>query len=272
MKKLLSLVLLLASLVSAQAEENIDLHKNDYKWMQINLMQSINNKIPFGAQNDTYLELEFGGESGIFDYYGYLDVFDAFHSSDSDRHDTSDNAQDNLFLKFAPRMSLNKAFDADLTYGPIKELYIASVLEIGDKKLNVRFIGIGSDVDLPFLGTIGLNAYARYNIENFGAAEGKWDGYRVSTNWFTPFYFLKNKSFISYQGYIDYDFAMNELAKGENRTDSSLQFFNGIYWHSDRYSVGYGLKYYETFTGWKNNKEAGETTGFGHYLALTYKF
>ncbi|WP_412841915.1 outer membrane protein OmpK, partial [Aeromonas dhakensis] len=28
--------------------------------------------------NDTYFEMEFGGRSGLFDLYGYVDVFDIF--------------------------------------------------------------------------------------------------------------------------------------------------------------------------------------------------
>jgi nucleoside-specific channel-forming protein len=47
--------------------------------------------------------------------------------------------------------------------------------------------------------------------------------------------------------------------------------FNGIYWHSDRYSVGYGLKAYSDVYGIKDSS-AFASSGVAHYLAATYKF
>lgn len=277
MKKLISLVLLCCTLLQLQAASGGQLHENDYKWMQFNLMKGVNNKIPFGAQDDTYFEMEFGGKSGIFDLYGYIDLFDAENSSNSDRHDTADSKQDNFFFKFAPRMSINALLEKDLKYGPIEEFYVSALVEVGDKELYTMFIGLGTDINVPFLGKIGFNTYARYNKENYGhsEAEGTFDGYRISTNWFKPFYTFSDKSFISYQGYIDYDFEMNKLTKGSDgigRVPESLGFFNGIYWHNNRYSVGYGLKYYNNFVGFKDGGKGGETSGFGHYFAVTYKY
>ena len=53
--------------------------------------------------------------------------------------------------------------------------------------------------------------------------------------------------------------------------------FNGIYWHSERFAVGYGLKAYKDVYGVKDGLDIGnglelESTGFSHYLAVTYKF
>ncbi|TON45595.1 outer membrane protein OmpK, partial [Vibrio parahaemolyticus] len=47
--------------------------------------------------------------------------------------------------------------------------------------------------------------------------------------------------------------------------------FNGIYWHSDRFAVGYGLKGYKNIYGIKEVNGV-DSTGFGHYIAVTYKF
>lgn len=275
MKKFLGLAALLATVptTTMAADYNDDIHKNDYKWFQFNIMRSEGNKIPFGNQNDNYLEMEFGGRSGIIDLYGYWDLFDLTNSRKaSDRH-----GGDNFFLKLSPRFSIDGITKTDLSVGPVKEWYLATLIEAGDGGLWTDFVGIGSDVQVPWMGKMGLNVYARHVREDYGSErEGKWDGYRVSTNWFKPFYFFEDKSFISYQGYIDYDFGMNDtFAAG--RTSHSLQWFNGIYWHSERYSVGYGLKYYKDFTGIADGENfAGysnqQTTGFGHYFAVSYKF
>jgi nucleoside-specific channel-forming protein len=55
--------------------------------------------------------------------------------------------------------------------------------------------------------------------------------------------------------------------------------FNGIYWHSDRFAVGYGLKLYHDVYGFAdgeglpwNSAAKAESGGAGHYLAVTYKF
>ena len=274
MKKVLGALLLVLVAMSSMSADYTDgdIHKNDYKWFQFNVMKSKGNKIPFGNQDDTYLEMEFGGRSGIVDLYGYWDLFDLTNSGSSDRHEG-----DNFFLKLNPRFSIDAMTKKDLAIGPVQEWYVATLIEAGDKGLWTNFIGIGTDIQVPWLGKMGLNAYARHIQEDYGSErEGDWDGFRVSTNWFKPFYFLENGSFVAYQGYIDYDFGMDDdFADG--RSSHSLQWFNGIYWHSDRYAIGYGLKFYDDFTGISDgasygNGETQETSGFGHYLAVTYKF
>ncbi|UOF02522.1 nucleoside-specific channel-forming Tsx family protein [Bdellovibrio reynosensis] len=250
-----------------------DLHKNDSKWFQFNIMQSIDNKIPFDNQNDTYFEMEFGGRSGIFDLYGYLDVFDVFDSKDSDRHGTDTQNEDNFFFKFAPRVSFDAVTGKDLSIGPFKEFYVSMLFNIGEQDLFEEFVGLGTDLEVPWMGTMGVNLMARYVRENFNAAnEGRWDGYVLATNWFKPFYFFSNGSFLTWQGYLDYKFAATQISDDVNRTDSSLEWFNGLYWHSPRYAAGYGLKLYKDMALFKDGGFAGETSGFGHYLALTYKF
>ncbi|MEK2646623.1 nucleoside-specific channel-forming Tsx family protein [Bdellovibrio sp. BCCA] len=264
----LSLGLLVGSFAHAAAISDDDIHKNDFKWFQFNLMRSIDNKIPFGNQQDTYFEMEFGGRSGVLDLYGYLDVFDVFDSqSDSDRH-----AGDNFFFKLAPRFSLDYMTGHDLSLGPVQEWYLATLFNVGDRALFEQYVGIGTDIQVPWFGKVGANLMARYVRENFDAAnEREWDGYILSTNWFTPFYHFEN-SFISYQGYLDYKFGANRLSDSKNYSDTSLEWFNGLYWHSKRYAAGYGLKLYKDMALLKDGGFAGETSGVGHYFSLTYKF
>lgn len=274
MKMILLLAAFLSSSLSFAADTEVSLlHKNDYKWFQFNIMQSIDNKIPFQNQQDTYLELEFGGRSGIFDLYGYLDVFDIFDSPQSDRHDNSATVQDdNFFFKFAPRVSLNAVFGQDKYEGFVSEVYISGLMNVGDRSLFEQYIGLGSDIQMPWMGKMGLNLMARYVRENFQAEnEGRWDGYILSTNWFKPFYDL-GPGTLTYQGYLDYKFAATQISDDTNRSEDSLEWFNGLYWHTKQYALGYGLKYYKDMALLKDGGFAGETTGFGHYLSVTYKF
>lgn len=265
---LFALVLSFSLVTHAASFPDGDIHKNDIKWFQFNLMKSIDNKIPFRNQQDTYFEMEFGGRSGIVDLYGYLDVFDAFDTSESDRH-----SGDNFFFKLNPRFSLDAMTGWDLSVGPVREWYISTLFNVGDRALFEQYVGVGTDIEIPWLGKLGANLMARYVRENFGAAnERSWDGYILSTNWFKPFYFFSGGSFLSYQGYLDYKLGANKIADSVNYSDTSLEWFNGFFWHSKRYAAGYGLKYYKDMGLLKDGGIAGETTGFGHYFAVTYKF
>ncbi|KWU00446.1 hypothetical protein APQ14_10100 [Vibrio toranzoniae] len=263
-KSLLTLGLLAATSAPVMAADysDGDIHKNDYKWLQFNLMGAID-ELP-GESTHDYLEMEFGGRSGIFDLYGYVDVFNLTSDPGSDKAD----ADSKIFMKFAPRMSLDGLTGKDLSFGPVQELYVATLIEWDGANggVNTQKVGLGSDVMVPWFGKVGLNLYGTYDSK-----EKDWNGYQVSMNWFKPFYFFENGSFISYQGYIDYQFGMDDDFAALNTTNGGAMF-NGIYWHSDRFAVGYGLKGYKDVYGLKDDGLAGKTTGFGHYVAVTYKF
>ncbi|MFM2584248.1 nucleoside-specific channel-forming Tsx family protein [Vibrio campbellii] len=265
-KSLLALSLLAASSAPVMAADysDGDIHKNDYKWMQFNLMGAFD-ELPNESSHD-YLEMEFGGRSGIFDLYGYVDVFNLASDPGSDKV-----GDPKIFMKFAPRMSLDAVTGKDLSFGPVQELYVATLMEwdgtdykTNQFSVNNQKVGLGSDVMVPWLGKIGLNLYGTYD-----GNKKDWNGFQISTNWFKPFYFFENGSFISYQGYIDYQFGMKEKYSSASNGGA---MFNGIYWHSDRFAVGYGLKGYKDVYGLKDGGAAGKTTGFGHYVAVTYKF
>ena len=270
MKQHLILLLLFLLTGKALAADYTDgeIHKNDYKWFQFNILQSVDNKLPFGNKHDTFFEMEFGGRSGLFEVYGFLDVLDILNSEESSLH-----KNDNLFFKFSPRMSLDALLKRDFSIGPVKEWYIAAFLNVGDRALFDQYIGLGADLEVPWFGKIGTKLMARHVRENFGAAnEGKMDGYLFNTTWFKPFYEFSNKSFVTYQGFLDYTFAADKISDDTNNASSSIAWYNGLYWHSDRYSVGYGLKYYKDMGLLRDGGVAGNTTGLGHYFVVTYKF
>lgn len=175
-------------------------------------------------------------------------------------------------MKFAPRMSLDGLTGKDLSFGPVQELYVSTLMEWGGNSgVNTQKVGLGSDVMVPWFGKVGLNLYGTYDSNN-----KDWNGFQVSTNWFKPFYFFENGSFISYQGYIDYQFGMQDEY---SQVSNGGAMFNGLYWHSDRFAVGYGLKLYSDVYGFKDGANLpwdastqAESSGVGHYVAVTYKF
>jgi nucleoside-specific channel-forming protein len=277
--------LMVAAPGAATDFSTIDIHQNDYKWMGMNFIRSEGAKLPYGNQNDTYFELEFGGRSGMLDLYGYVDMFNLLDSR-TDQRATGDN----IFIKLEPRLSLDALLKKDLSFGPVKELYIANITTIGDHGagggLKQYYIGPGSDVMVPWLGKMGMNLLARYVYQDYGASdEGKFNGYMFDTNWFKPFVKFENGTFIAYQGYIDQQFGAYKLADDPAdhgaHSKSGTEFFNGFYWHSKRYAIGYGLKYFKNMALTKDGVPAGiptnrgglqSTTGLGSYFDFTYKF
>jgi nucleoside-specific channel-forming protein len=245
-----------------------DIHKNDYKWMQFNYMYSIDEapRVKDADNTHDYLEMEFGGRSGIFDLYGYVDIFNLLETDSSDK-----DGEPKIFMKFAPRVSLDALTGTDLSFGVVQEVYFSTLFNWGGGEndavfpdVNNSFWGIGADVQVPWFGKVGVNSYALYDVK-----QKDWNGYQLSLNWFKPFFFFENKSFISFQGYIDWQFSLRE-SMGSSSSDGGVMF-TGIYWHSDRYSVGYGLKSYKNVYGIKDTDDF-ESTGFSHYIAATYKF
>ncbi|MCL1096078.1 outer membrane protein OmpK [Shewanella kaireitica] len=258
------------------AADRTDLRAGDYSWMQFNAMYAFN-ELPSDGDGDghDYLEMEFGGRAGIVDLYGYVDVFNLTNSSSGDKT----GSDSKMFMKFAPRFSIDAMTGWDLSAGPIQEVYFSTLFNWGggafnkDGKgdVNASFWGIGADVMVPWLGKTGMNLYAHYDMNI-----KEWNGYQFSMNWFKPFMNFDNGSFVSFQGYVDYQFGADEKYGNEfvPQTTSGGAAYFGLHWHSENYALGYGLKGYKDVYLLEDG--AGivglETTGWAHYLTATYKF
>jgi nucleoside-specific channel-forming protein len=254
---------------------------NNSKWASLNLYKGVNQRGGPYSFEDTYLELEFGGRYEWLDLYGYVDFLDILNDQSSDKH-----GQDNFFVDIEPRISLDYLLNKDLSYGRLKELYIAFDIYYADvppsldKGLKIIWMGLGSDIDLPWLGLSGVNFYTRYVKDNYDASnEGKFDGYVAHVNWFKPLHFFTKNRFLSFQGYVDYEFG-SKIPKTDfektYRTSDSFQSYLGLWLHDEKWALGYGLKAYKDMTQWKDGQDLGgiktDTTGFGHYFNVTYKF
>lgn len=260
---------------NAFAADRSDLHSTDYKWMQFNAMYSIGEKPDNPASGDqhNYLEMEFGGRSGVFDLYGYVDVFNLANQSTNNGDKNPGSGTSKLFMKFAPRVSIDALTGKDLSFGPVQEVYFSTLFNwdgLNGEGVNSTFWGVGADVNVPWLGKTGMNLYAYYDMN-----AKEWNGYQFSANWFKPFYFFENKSFMSFQGYIDYQFGADATDDMfVPKTSSGGNIFFGLYWHSDRYALGYGLKGFKDvyLLEDKGGLVGLESTGWSHYLSATYKF
>ncbi|ABV88366.1 outer membrane protein OmpK [Shewanella pealeana] len=264
------------------AADRSDLRSGDYSWMQFNAMYAVN-ELPRSDADDgghDYLEMEFGGRAGIVDLYGYVDVFNLANSSSGDKG----AGKSKMFMKFAPRFSIDAMTGWDLSAGPIQEVYFSTLFNWGGGAIsgvdadgnehggdvNMSFWGLGADVMVPWLGKTGMNLYATYDMN-----AKDWNGYQFSMNWFKPVMNFDNGSFVSFQGYVDYQFGADAVDDMYVPTTSSggAAYF-GLHWHSDNYALGYGLKAYQDVYLVKDDGGIVglESTGFAHYFTATYKF
>ncbi|MCL1138440.1 outer membrane protein OmpK [Shewanella pneumatophori] len=261
------------------AADRSDLRAGDYSWMQFNAMYAVN-ELPRDGSTDNghdYLEMEFGGRAGIVDLYGYVDVFNVTNRDYGDKG--AGKGASKIFMKFAPRFSIDAMTGMDLSVGPIQEVYVSTLFNwdgtVGEG-INNTFWGLGADVMVPWLGKTGMNIYGLYDLN-----AKEWNGYQFSMNWFKPVMNFDNGSFISFQGYVDYQFGADEVnAYDDNgdfvnttNTSSGGAAYFGLHWHSENYALGYGLKAYNDVYLLKDDGTFGlETTGFAHYFTATYKF
>ncbi|MEC7120066.1 MAG: outer membrane protein OmpK, partial [Pseudomonadota bacterium] len=205
----------------------------DTLWLNTYLYYGVDQRGGPYKFDDAYLEVEFGGRKGILDLYGYIDVKNVLSSTSIS--DVDKNEQ--LFIDIEPRLSIDRMLNKDLSIGAIKEWFVAFDYYYADHPsssgLNVLWSGIGTNTEVPWLGTVGLNAYARYIDKNYGAShEGQWDGYVAHLNWFKPIKFFGKDRFLAFQGYADYEFGSDMPAKGDPfeqiyRTKDSFQSYLG---------------------------------------------
>ncbi|CAM3870419.1 outer membrane protein OmpK [Arcobacter cloacae] len=252
---------------------------NNSQWANLHLYKGVNQRGGPFAFDDTYVEFEFGGRYEWLDLYGYVDFIDALNSKSSDKH-----GGNNFFVDIEPRVSIDYLLNKDLSYGALKELFFAFDIYYADepngKGLKVIWMGLGSDIDIPWLGVSGVNFYTRFIEENYGASnENSFDGYVAHINWFKPIYNFSENRFLSFQGYLDYEFGSNLKANDfekKYRTSDSLQSYLGFWLHDKKWALGYGLKAYKDMTQWKDgevlNNRKTDTTGLAHYFNVAYKF
>ena len=274
----LKVFLLSIVLVINISAKNIDSITNS-NWQTLHLYYGENQRGGPFVFDDTYVEFEFGGRYEWLDYYGYVDFIDALNSSSSDKH-----GQNNFFVDIEPRISIDYLTNTDLSYGALQELFIAFDFYYADeptgKGLKIVWMGLGSDIDIPWLGKSGVNFYTRYIDENYGASnENSFDGYVAHINWFKPLYNFTDSRFLSFQGYLDYEFGSdldNNSFEKQYRTSDSFQSYLGFWIHDKKWTAGYGLKVYKDMTQWKDgkilNSRKTDTTGVAHYFNVGYKF
>lgn len=78
-------------------------------------------------------------------------------------------------MEIEPRFSIDKLTNTDLSFGPFKEWYFANnyIYDMGrnkDGRQSTWYMGLGTDIDTGLPMSLSMNVYAKYQWQNYGAA------------------------------------------------------------------------------------------------------
>lgn len=258
---------------------------SDWWHQSVNVVGSYHTR--FGPQltNDLYLEYEAFAHKDWFDFYGYIDIprtFDVGNGTGTGIW----NKGSPLFMEIEPRFSIDKITGADLSFGPFKEWYFANnyIYDQGRNsasRQNTWYMGLGTDIDTHTPLSLSANIYAKYQWENYGAAnENKWDGYRFKVKYFLPLAEVWGGN-LSYIGFTNFDWGSDLANNGNNsRSNNSIASshilaLNYTHWH-----YSFVARYFHNGGQWNDGTELNfgngnfnvKSTGWGYYAVIGYNF
>ena len=164
-----------------------------------------------------------------------------------------------FYGEFSPRFSLGKITGADFSFGPIKDVLIATTYEFGEDDVESYLIGPAVDLDIPGFDYFQLNTYLRTT-----------DGSRPGSNvWqITPVWSYTipvGESDILIDGFMDWVVDNDSNRRGDYH--ANLHFNPQI-----KYDLGKAMKWGEKqlyvgieYDYWKNKygiKDGGDVSQF----------
>lgn len=267
------------------AETNDAQYVSDWWHQSVNVVGSYHTRFGPQLNNDVYLEYEAFAHKDWFDFYGYIDVPKFFGVGNGNDVGAWDDGSP-FFMEIEPRFSIDKLTGTDLSFGPFKEWYFANnyIYDMGDNKAsrqNTWYMGLGTDIDTGTKLALSANIYAKYQWENYGAAnEDSWDGYRFKIKYFLPLTQLWGGN-LSYIGFTNFDFGSELRDKaGDARTNNSIASSHILSLGYDHWHYSVVARYFHNGGQWADGTELDfgkgpfevKSTGWGYYLVVGYNF
>lgn len=272
---------------SAYAADTSPQYVSDWWHQSINVVGSYHTRFGPKLNNDLYLEYEAFAHKDWFDFYGYVDVpkfFGTGNGNDTGIWDKGTGSP--LFMEIEPRFSIDKLTGTDLSIGPIKQWYFANnyIYDMGPNNANRQntwYMGLGTDIDTGTKLNLSLNVYAKYQWQNYGAAnENSWDGYRFKVKYMLPLTTLwgGNLAYIGFTNF-DWDSDLGEksgpVRTGNSIASSHILSLSYAHWH---YSLV--ARYFHNGGQWADGSQLNfgsgdfttRNTGWGYYAVVGYSF
>jgi len=174
----------------------------------------------------------------------------------------------NFFTKINPRFSLS-AFVPQL--GPIKEMYLATLYK-GFNGGEDYYVGIGTDLAIPFFDMFSANLYSMMETTQDGD-DVKFEnaGFVFAINWYTKVYEFNKNFNLSYQGWSDYGFGNSyKEDMGDPNTADEFQMFNGFFWNYNNWSLSTSVKLHNHFM--YSEADFGENDATSFFFGLHRRF
>lgn len=125
-------------------------------WQDFSLTGLYGENYEVGTEKRSTITAEYGAK------YKYSDVF--FFVD----HQWDDNDDQSTYFELAPRLSLGEVFGEDLSFGPVKDILLASTWEHNagyeqNGEFNNFLYGVGFSLDVPYTNYANLNLYKADN-------------------------------------------------------------------------------------------------------------
>ncbi len=281
------------SFMAGAAENSKPEYVSDWWHQSVNVVGSYHTRFGPKINNDVYLEYEAFAKKEWFDFYGYIDIPKTFGAGNGNDTGVWDDGS-RMFMEIEPRFSIDKLTGTSLAFGPFKEWYFANnyIYDMGahgnpDSKQNTWYMGLGTDIDTGLPMSLSLNVYAKYQWQNYGAAnENEWDGYRFKVKYFVPITQLWGGQ-LSYIGFTNFDWGSDlgdndfrDLNGNKARTNNSIASSHILALNYDHWHYSVVARYWHNGGQWNDDASLNfgdgnfnvRSTGWGGYLVVGYNF
>lgn len=235
---------------------------------------------------NAYLELEYYGQTGPIDWYGYFDAPKYFGGNDNIKG-VWDKDGSKLFAENQPKVSFNRLTGKDLSVGPFKDWFFATdwIVDAGghsNNSQNTLYYGLGTSIDTHTKLGMNVNVFAKQQWENYGAPNSYTsdDGGRLQVQFFYPLYSFDNGASLNYFTFTNYDFGSKLGDKDPNRTNEALVSTHVFSYNMKHLRLFTAARYFHNggqfkdgaVANWGNGDFVQNSTGWGYYVAAGYQF
>ena len=160
-----------------------------------------------------------------------------------------------FYGEISPRLSLGKISGADLSFGPIKDVLLATTYEFGEDDVDSYLIGPGFDLAIPGFDYFSLNFYNR-------TTDGKRDGdnvWQITPVW--SYTIPVGKSDIVIDGFMDWVVDNDKDYHANLHFNPQIKYDLGkaMSWGEKQLYVGIEYDYWKDKYGIDDNSYLGDT-------------
>lgn len=164
-------------------------------WQSTNIQYLYGGGFKLGSKDRSTITVEHANAWKYGDTFFFLDVTDP----EIDRK----GGRTGLYAELSPRFSIGKIANKDLSFPFVKDVLVATTLEMGEGFHNYLY-GIGLSLDLPKFAFADLNVYVRNDPNQKGAT------YQITPVWALPFKVGPAK--MLFEGFADFAGSEGNLA------------------------------------------------------------